>query len=335
MDRKNAKKYFNAINEPDLKNIFRNFEKIKSINVNGFSGNNIEKIPKKIFISQFLLKSVKKIDPLIVAIKKYYSELIDNEKYENLPFEEAKNNINKGNIIPVIAYYLLHSEPDVKVEIDKFIASEQFDNIINESAEEISVTNDVEKVEKTDREIIMELDTEINKLNNSIKELKNKNGILAKENNENKVLIKQFKQQKKEAKGDVTQLNTEIEELNISYIKEQEKNVELNKQLEETKQKLELMINDHKNEIEKHKIGVLQDVELNVDRADIYIVSNNHADELISRFEKFEKIYILERSVSEDVRRKLKIKEIESKRKVLEIINDNKTIKKIIEGKIM
>ncbi|MPM11690.1 hypothetical protein SDC9_58040 [bioreactor metagenome] len=79
----------------------------------------------------------------------------------------------------------------------------------------------------------------------------------------------------------------------------------------------------------------MQDVELNEDRGIIYIVSNNHAGELIKRFDKFEYIYILERSVSESVRRKLIKKEKETNRRVLNFINEDKIIEEIIGREIV
>lgn len=337
MDKKNIKKYLGGINEIELRNMFNDYKNIQNLKVPGFNYKTIKKVPKNILINK-LIEYTNDYDSLYIHMQKYYSKIFDYSEYENTPFEEKV--LNKTNLIPLLTYYLLNGDQDIKDKIEKFIEYEKFDKLLNENSEidnaNIEEANVINVKKENDKKSNKEIDMIIQSLNEINADLKDKNSKLSKEIVENKAVIKDLNRQKKDYKIEIEKLNKAIEKLNLQYELEQDKTMKLNNLLKEKEQELNaIILKNKKSEMERHKVGVLQDEELNEDRGIVYIVSNNHAGELIKRFDKFEYIYILERSVSESVRRKLIKKEKETNRRVLYFVNEDKVIEEIIGREIV
>ncbi|MPM11691.1 hypothetical protein SDC9_58041 [bioreactor metagenome] len=255
MDKKNIKRYLSGISEIELRSMFNDYKSIQNLKVPGFNYKTIKKVPKNILINK-LIEYTSDYDSLYIHMQKYYSKIFDYSKYENTSFEE--NILDKTNLIPLLAYYLLNGDQDTKDMIEKFIEHEKFDKILNENREidkvHIEEDNVIHTKKENNKKSNEEIDMIILSLNEIIANLKDKNSKLSKEIVENKAVIKDLNRQKKDYKSEIEKLNKALEKLNLQYELEQDKTMKLNNLLKEKEQELNaIILKNKKNEMERHK----------------------------------------------------------------------------------
>lgn len=345
MEQKVVKQFLSIIDDETLKKIFDLHIITEKIKINGFNPKKTDKIPKPIYI-QALIKNSKNYENLIKLVKTKYPYEIEQGKYKDMPFDEAINISTPIERPYIIAAYMLeeekHEEKNQAIQFLGELSDAGKKNKITGTEKnmksEMSIGNE-EEIENDSKNKLLELENEIVSLRNTINQYKNKTEEIKKENTENKKKLKLLRQQRKEMLEDVRSLNEavsskdlEIEDLKSILKNEKIKYENLQEVFNENKKQLDKITKVTKEYIAKNKIGILYDKEINEDLDGVYVVTNADVNILLNNLEIFEKVYILERTVSERIRRSFIKKEKDINKKILEFVYDDDLIKEIIEG---
>lgn len=345
MEQKVVRQFLNIIDEETIKKIFDSYVISEKIKINGFNIKRTDRIPKPIYI-QALIKNTKNYENLITYMRTKYPYVVQQSKYDNMTFDEIINISNPIEKPYLIAAYLLEEERSAeKAQVIQYLDKVSEESIKNK----VAITENIEPEEMSEgkegtiepdyKNKLLELQKEIISLRSTTNQYKNKAEELAKENDENKNKLKQLRLRRKELlenvkdlKNTISDRDSEIEKLNNLLSSEKTEYENLHKTFDENKNKLDKLIKTSKEYIEKNKIGILYDKEINEELDKVYVVTNNNVNVLLNNLEVFEKVYILERTVSERNRRSFIKREKDINRNILEFVYDDCVIEKIIEG---